>query len=96
VDVSECYGSAAYAKGQLVGEKTNLGGGRKGDEKEMSWTIGRERKDSKGQKKKGKENNLKTSASFKRMYFLCFPFLFGFPLFLTNHNDLSFSWGIYT
>ena len=55
---------------QPMGEKTNLGGAKEGpgkmDEKEGGkerwWTIGRGRKDSKEEKKKGKEN-FKMSAS---------------------------------
>jgi hypothetical protein len=66
---------------QVMGEKTNLGGGRDekdkdkegGKEKERWWTIGRGRKDSKDkeekERKKGKENS-KMSASLKRMAFL--------------------------
>lgn len=39
---------------------------KEGKEKERWWTIGRGRKDSKDEKKKGKEN-FKMSASLKRM-----------------------------
>ena len=80
---------------QPMGEKTNLGGAKEGlgkvDEKEGGkerwWTIGRGRKDSKDEKKKGKENS-KMSASLKRMCSFCWYFVWllmlGFSLQLWN------------
>jgi len=89
------------SKGQPMGEKTNLGGG-KGDEKEGGkerwWTIGRGRKDSKEEKekekekKKGKENS-KMSSSLKRRFF---SFSFFSVSSLLTMMSFSFSCGIYT
>ena len=52
----------------MGGAKEGLGkvNEKEGKEKERWWTIGRGRKDSKDEKKKGKEN-FKMSASLKRM-----------------------------
>ncbi|KIM47258.1 hypothetical protein M413DRAFT_271782 [Hebeloma cylindrosporum] len=78
VDIS----AGANAPPMPMGEKTNVLGGSKGDEKEKEggkerwWTIGRGRKDSKEDKekekdkKKGKENTVKMSASLKPVEYI--------------------------